>query len=180
MLKLSHGIEVGAWNAYQGHWQSLTDQEEINAIKYIQEEELGHQIILEDFLEDLGSGRSAIIDFIFKYIGKTMGFLCKVLGYRLPMFGAGMIETLGVINYELVAKWASLNREYTMTEVLMEMAEVEALHKQYFKDKLTPIRCLFCAGTKDLIRCNIYSGSEHYKTGTGFVCANTEECWERS
>lgn len=179
LLKFSHGVEVGAWNAYKGHRESLTDKDEIETIAFIQEEELGHQINLEYFLEDLNSSISPTIDFIFKMVGKLMGFLCKVLGHRLPMRGAGMIETLGVINYRIVANEARKCGFERMAQVLDEMGATEIEHKKYFQAKLKKPACVWCAGTKNLMRCNIYSGAGG-QVATGYMCTDHEKCWKSS
>jgi demethoxyubiquinone hydroxylase (CLK1/Coq7/Cat5 family) len=179
MLKLSHGIEVGAWNAYQGHWQSLKDEDEVAAIRFIQQEELGHQINVEYCLEDLGSARSPTIDFIFRMIGKFMGLLCKFMGHRLPMMGAGMIETLGVMNYNIVANEARKQGQERMAQLLDEMAETEREHKLFFQKKSDRPYCLWCGGRKGLMRCNIYNGTEK-QVATGFICEDHERCWKNS
>lgn len=137
LLKLSHGIELGAWNAYQGHWESLTDRDEISHIKFIQFQELKHRHLLSHMLSELNSQPSRSIDFIFTLIGKLMGSLCKILGHKLPMQGAALIEILGVINYELVSKFTS---DLNFKLYLKEMAMVEKEHRDYFIQRSTSVK----------------------------------------
>lgn len=136
MLKLSHGIEIGAYNAYQGHWNSVTNINDRGKIKLIQFEELRHKQAIAGFLRDLGSTPSDIIDIAFEIIGTLMGLLCYCTGRWLPNLAASLIETMGVINYQVVAKEATSNSEYVMAAQLLEMAAMEVDHKEYFQKKL--------------------------------------------
>lgn len=135
MLKISHGVEIGAINAYEGHAKSIGDRIEKYEIKQIQREEVEHKKIIEFYLEKLGSKPSKLIDFTFYLIGNLMGLLCFVMGKRLPMYGAGLIETLGVMNYDIVAKEAQKLGRHSMVFSLRHMAQTELEHKQYFQRK---------------------------------------------
>jgi demethoxyubiquinone hydroxylase (CLK1/Coq7/Cat5 family) len=136
-LKLSHGVEIGAYHAYEGHWKSLSDPTEISEVKFIQFQELKHRHMLSLLLSELESSPSPFIDLIFKMIGKLMGSLCHFLGRRLPMLGAAMIEILGVVNYEFVSKFTS---DLRTKLILKELAMVEREHREYFFQRSTSVK----------------------------------------
>lgn len=135
LIKLSHGIEIGAYTAYSYHWRSLDNKKERKEVRHIQWEEFEHRNQLKVFLTELNSKPNQIIDQTFKVIGNTMGFLCLLTGYSMPMLGAGLIEIMGVINYKLVAKEALKNNKLSMAKRLDIMAETELKHRHYFMNK---------------------------------------------
>lgn len=135
LLKLSHGVEIGAIKAYQGHWNSVIAIKERAKIRAIQFEELRHKEDIEEFLRDLGSKSNDFIDLSFEVIGTIMGTLCYFTGRRLPNLAAGMIEIMGVVNYKIVAKEATNCRKHTMATALLEMAKTEEEHRKYFLGK---------------------------------------------
>lgn len=135
LLKLSHGIEIGAINAYLGHVESLKNESVQKEILMIASEEVRHKRQVAEFLEILNSAPSPLINRIFSIVGHCMGFLCHYTGYYIPMLGAGLIETMGVVNYEIVAKEAFKQNQNRIGTILLEMAATELEHKNYFKRK---------------------------------------------
>src|SRR5262245_60730717 len=91
-LQLAYSGELGAGFAYRGHWRSLRDPEERTRVRQIEEEEWHHRKLVGDMLADLGAGPRPLREAVFWTIGRTLGFLCHVSGWFLPMYGAGRLE----------------------------------------------------------------------------------------
>src|SRR5207247_8409629 len=69
-------------------------------------------------------------------IGRTLGLLCHVTGWLLPMYGAGKLESRNVKEYETAARYARDCRYFELIDCLLEMAEVEWDHELYFRSRV--------------------------------------------
>lgn len=137
-LQKAHSGEIGAYFAYGGHWKSVKDPSKKLWIQWIQKEELEHIHSLELMLYLLRSRPDRFRDKIFAKIGKTLGFLCFLTGYRLPMWGAAVIEKVGAVNYEEMSKMASQMQMHEFAQTLGEMHLVEKEHEEWFRTCLKP------------------------------------------
>lgn len=139
MLKQAHAIEIGAYHAYEGHWKSLNKSgfERLN-VWWIQQEEEGHRECVSQMLEKLNAKSSPILDSVFWVIGKTISAGCSVFGYRMAMFGAKVMETLGAVCYKKLAEEARKCGFPAMTVELERMQKAEERHEEFFKKCLNP------------------------------------------
>src|SRR5438128_7158747 len=69
-------------------------------------------------------------------IGRTLGLLCHVTGWLLPMYGAGRLESRNVKEYETAARYARECGYINLIDCLLEMAEVEWDHELYFRSRV--------------------------------------------
>ncbi len=94
-------------------------------------------------LADLGSMPSKFLEIKLWIIGRSIGFACHLIGWFLPMYFAGKLETNNVCEYEKAAGWA---RELGLEDFLPdlhEMAAVEVEHEKYFFEAIgrtAPVR----------------------------------------
>ena len=99
-LKSAYSGELGAIHAYQGHADSVTDLSEQEMIKTIEYEEVMHREWVGEMLRQLGEKPSVVRDKPLGWIGKILGFLCRLTGWFAPMYGAGLLESRNIREYE--------------------------------------------------------------------------------
>ena len=133
ILQLAYSGELAAAYAYRGHWQSVRALAERDAIRTIEEDELRHRDLVGQMLAKLGSGPNQRRELRATIIGRTLGCLCHVSGWLAPMYGAGKLESRNVREYETAARYARDAGCLEFIECLLEMAEVEWDHEQYFR-----------------------------------------------
>ena|GEM_PF-555226 len=133
ILQLAYSGELAAAYAYRGHWKSVKDRATKNKIREIEEEEWHHRRLAGQMLSELGSHPSRFREFKALLIGRTLGLLCHVMGWLLPMYGAGKLESRNVGEYERAARFAAESGHYEFVECLLTMAEIEWDHEKYFR-----------------------------------------------
>lgn len=124
MLKFNHGVEIGAYLAYKGHYMAVIDPEVLT----IMFDEMEHRKALKEYLEELGEKPSPVIDFIFKAIGTTVQLMCRFFPEWLLDKVACLLEIFAVFSYKHLAT-VYKDRE----AMFLEMAKTEQEHKEYFE-----------------------------------------------
>lgn len=139
MLRMAHAIEIGAYNAYEGHWRSIADTrpEEAKRIVWIQAEERTHKLTTEHYLRTLNAEPSKVLDSILWVIGKTISTGCHVFGYRMAMWGAKVMEVLGSDIYRKLAAEALRCGDIKMSAHLWDMNKAEREHEKFFESMLS-------------------------------------------
>lgn len=133
MLKFAHAAEIAAYHAYEGHWRSVSNQEERQYIQKIAFDELKHIHDLTTILNSMESKPSKFLDTCGKIVGEIVGFACFYTGWRLPMLVAGMMEKIGTSSYRKIAMEAAENGKVGLAYQLRSMADNEDEHETYFK-----------------------------------------------
>src|SRR5215469_10143670 len=124
-LYSAYSGELAAGFAYNAHWRSLKLKEEIDRVRQIEEEEWQHRAIVGEMLKNLGAKPQRLREMLMFCIGKTVGTACFLIGWFMPMYFAGRLETANVKEYETAAEHA---RALGMAEVaskLMELSDTE-------------------------------------------------------
>jgi hypothetical protein len=147
-LQHAYSGELAAGYAYRGHWNSVRDPEERERIRQIEEEEWHHRQLVGDMLLALGAKPLPLREAIFSTIGRTLGALCHVSGWFLPMYGAWLLEKRNVLEYERAAAFARGCNHEELIPCLMEMADVERQHEIYFGAKVS-------GGRKQVVLSNV-------------------------
>ena len=127
---------LAAGHAYRGHWRSLRSPALRERIREIEGEEWHHRRLVRGLLAELGSGPSAKREAMFWMIGKTIGMLCHIGGWFIPMYGAGRLEKWNVAEYETAARLAREAGCAHMIDCLLTMAEVEWEHERFFREQV--------------------------------------------
>lgn len=131
LLKYAHAVEIGAYNAYEGHWRSLPNGSIAqDTIKAIQIDEKNHQQALEGFLQAFNSKPSPILDGILWCIGKSISMACHFMGYNAAMLGAKIMEKLGSAIYFNLAREAA-SFDSVLSNTLYTMGTVEEDHERF-------------------------------------------------
>jgi hypothetical protein len=136
LLQLAYSGEKAAGYAYRGHWKSVSLPEERQRIAVIEEEEWHHRRLVGEILAELGSGPDPRREIRAGLIGKTLGLLCHLSGWFLPMYGAGKLESRNIREYEGAARFAFECGQEERIDCLLTMAEVEWEHEHYFRLKV--------------------------------------------
>jgi rubrerythrin len=136
-LQNAHAGELAAGYAYRGHWKSVRDPHERERIRQIEGEEWHHRDLVAGMLRELGAKPKPLRELIFLTIGRTLGAICRISGWFLPMYGAGMLECRNIREYERAAAYAARCGHDAMIACMLEMAQVEGEHERYFREKVT-------------------------------------------
>jgi hypothetical protein len=106
LLQLAYSAELAAALAYRGHWNSVADPDERARILQIENEEWHHRELVGEMLQSLGESPNKQRERRSWWIGKVLAFLCHVMGWFAPMYGAGRLESGNVREYETAARHA--------------------------------------------------------------------------
>ena len=134
-LKNAYSGELGAINAYKGHQKSVSDPAEKKMIYQIEVEEIYHRERVGEILSILGEAPSFHQDTTMGWVGKTLGYLCSLSGWFAPMYGAGLLESKNIKEYEEAAQFALVAGYVEFLDDLLTMAEVEWEHEKFFREK---------------------------------------------
>ncbi|MCA1565412.1 MAG: demethoxyubiquinone hydroxylase family protein [Acidobacteria bacterium] len=133
ILRLAYSGELAAAYAYRGHWHSVKDEATRARIREIEEEEWHHRRLVGRMLEEVGAKPNRAREFRAVVIGRTLGVMCHVAGWLLPMYGAGKLESRNINEYETAARHAARSGRAEFVDCLLAMAEVEWEHEKYFR-----------------------------------------------
>lgn len=129
--------ELAAGYAYRGHARSLPAGPDRDRITEIEAEEWHHRALVIGLLHDLGARPNKLRELIFWCIGRTIGALCHLGGWFIPMYGAGRLERSNIIEYEIAARHALACGRTDMLDCILTMAEVEWDHEFFFRKRIT-------------------------------------------
>lgn len=136
ILRLAYSGEMAAGYAYRGHWRSVANGDERAQIQYIENEEWHHRELVGEMLKSLGARPRKLRELRAALIGRTLGWLCHVIGWLVPMYGAGRLESRNIREYEAAARFARDSEHCEFVECLLTMAEVEWEHEAYFRTRV--------------------------------------------
>lgn len=136
LLQLAHSGERAAAFAYAGHWRSVRQADHRERIRAIEADEWDHRSRVKRMLADLGAGPATARELRMVVIGRTVAALCFVSGRFIPMYGAGMIERRNVHEYVDAAALADACGHAELIDDLLDMAQVEWDHEQYFRSQV--------------------------------------------
>lgn len=136
MLQNAHAGELGAFHAYAGHIRATKDVVERNKLIEIQAEELRHINDCKRLLNYYGYPTNKLKDSIMQFIGKTLGLTCFISGRRLAAWGAGVIERVGMVNYQKMVDISQKLGNKKLVDIFTNMRDTEVVHEMYFKELL--------------------------------------------
>jgi len=136
LLQMAYSGELAAAYAYRGHWQSVRNADERTHIQEIEEEEWHHRRQVGEMLQALGSGPKRGREWRAACLGRTLGVLCRITPWLVPMYGAGKLESRNVREYETAARHALDCGRAEWIDCLLTMAEVEWEHEHYFRRRV--------------------------------------------
>ena len=136
VLQHAYSGEQAAAYAYRGHWKSVSDPGDAEHIRRIEAEEWHHRELVGGLLRELGAAPDPWRERRSALVGRLIGALCHVSGWFLPMYGAGLLESRNIVEYEDAARHAVACGRAPLIECLLGMAEVEWEHEAYFRARV--------------------------------------------
>jgi len=142
ILQAAYSGELAAAYAYRGHWKSLSDPSEQESVQRIEHEEWVHREKVGHILSELKSGPLKFREIKMSLIGRTIGMLCHLTGWFMPMYFAGRLESRNVCEYESAATHAHSLGLTEFESELRLMATVEREHEIFFLQAIAAHRLL--------------------------------------
>ena len=142
ILQNAYSGERAAY-AYRGHWKSLKKSAaERERIRQIEEEEWTHRREVGKWLEVLEAKPRRFKEAMLWTISRTLGATCHISGWFFPMYFAGRLESGNVKEYEDAAGFARELEMHECYDEMMQMAQVELEHEEFFRSVVAHHRLL--------------------------------------
>lgn len=136
LLKQAYSAEKAAAFAYQGHAKSVKGIEEKKAIRQIEIDEWNHRREVLLLMNTYQIEVSNWYEFKNYVIGKTIHIGCFVIGWFMPFYFAGNLESGNVCEYVRMKRLFNSLNITEHDEVLYEMSLKEKEHEVYFYEKI--------------------------------------------
>lgn len=136
LLRKAYSAEKAAAFAYQGHAGSVKDKVEKAAIRQIEIDEWNHRKEVLEIMHQYNIPVSKFYEFRFYVIGKIISFSCYIIGWFMPYFFAGRLESGNVCEYFRMMQYFHELGIVTHNQTLYEMGMKEKEHEVYFLGKI--------------------------------------------
>lgn len=131
-LQLAYSAEKAAAYAYIGHAKSVKDSYQKKSIHQIEIDEWHHRAEVLKIMQEYDIPISKWYEFKFTVIGRMISASCFVLGWFMPFFFAGKLESGNVCEYfVMIHKFHSLGIT-KHDKILYEMGVKEKEHEVFF------------------------------------------------
>ncbi len=136
LLKMAYSAEKAAAFAYQGHAGAVKNPEEKKAIYQIELDEWHHRKEVLRIMQQYNVSPSKYYEFRFHVVGKIISGGCYVIGWFMPFYFAGRLESGNVCEYfRMMHMFHSLGiKEHD--KCLYEMGIKEKEHEVYFLEQI--------------------------------------------
>ncbi|MEO5643521.1 MAG: ferritin-like domain-containing protein [Bacteroidia bacterium] len=143
LLRQAYSAEKAAAFAYIGHARAVKNPAEKKAIRQIEMDEWGHRAEVLKIMQQYDVPISKFYEFKFYIIGKVIWWACYVIGWFMPFYFAGRLESGNVCEYFRMKQFFNSLGIKEHDHVLYEMGIKEKEHEVYFLEqiknkKLTP------------------------------------------
>ncbi|HWK02618.1 MAG TPA: ferritin-like domain-containing protein [Puia sp.] len=132
LLKKAYSAEKAASFAYQGHAASVKDPIEKAAIRQIELDEWNHRKEVLQLMNRYGIQPSKYYECRFHIVGKIISFSCYVIGWFMPFYFAGRLESGNVCEYFRMKQYFNSLGIREHDQLLYEMGMKEKEHEVYF------------------------------------------------
>jgi rubrerythrin len=136
LLKKAYSAEKAASFAYQGHAGSVKDVIHKKEIHQIELDEWNHRDEVLLIMNDFGIPISKWYEFRFYVIGKMISASCYVIGWFMPFYFAGRLESGNVCEYFRMKQYFNSLGIKKYDQILYEMGMKEKEHEVYFLEKI--------------------------------------------
>ncbi|MEO6304750.1 MAG: ferritin-like domain-containing protein [Bacteroidia bacterium] len=136
LLKQAYSAEKAAAFAYQGHAASVKDKEEKKAIRQIEIDEWGHREEVLKIMNQYNIPISKYYEFRFHVVGKIISGSCFIIGWFMPFYFAGRLESGNVCEYFRMKQFFNSLGITEHDKVLYEMGIKEKEHEVYFLQQI--------------------------------------------
>jgi len=136
LLQRAYSAEKAAAFAYQGHASAVTNTDEKMAIRQIELDEWNHREDVLKIMQKYHIPISRFYEFKFYIIGKIISMSCHVIGWFMPFYFAGRLESGNVCEYFIMKQYFNGLGISEHDQVLYEMGIKEKEHEVYFLEKI--------------------------------------------
>jgi hypothetical protein len=136
LLKRAYSAEKAAAFAYQGHAGSVKNREEKNAIRQIEIDEWNHRREVLEIMQKYEIPISKYYELRFHIIGKIISASCYIIGWFMPFYFAGRLESGNVCEYFRMKQYFNKLGIKEHDIILYEMGIKEKEHEVYFLEKI--------------------------------------------
>lgn len=142
LLRLAYSAEKAAAFAYIGHAGSVRKPDEKVAIKQIEMDEWQHRETVLSIMAQYEISVSRYYEIKYHIIGRIISCSCYVIGWFMPYYFAGRLESGNVCEYFIMMRYFNEIGITEHDEVLYEMGMKEKEHEVYFQKSLKNNRLL--------------------------------------
>lgn len=136
LLKKAYSAEKAASFAYQGHAGSVKNAIHKEEIHQIELDEWNHRREVLEIMNELEIPISKWYEIKFHIIGKIISGGCYVIGWFMPFYFAGRLESGNVCEYFRMMHFFNSIGITKYDEILYEMGIKEKEHEIYFLEKI--------------------------------------------
>ena len=142
LLQLAYSAEKAAAFAYIGHAGSVKSVQEKAAIRQIELDEWQHRETVLSLMRQYDVPISRYFEVKYHILGRLISASCYVIGWFMPYYFAGRLESGNVCEYFIMMKYFNELGITSHDEVLYEMGMKEKEHEVYFQEGLRDNRLL--------------------------------------
>jgi hypothetical protein len=135
-LKKAYSAEKAAAYAYQGHAASVHNHLEKVAIRQIEEDEWNHRKEVLTIMNHYNIPVSKWYEVRFAIVGRVLSASCHIIGWFMPFFFAGKLESGNVCEYFVMKQYFNSLGIHEWDMVLYEMGMKEKEHEIFFLSKI--------------------------------------------
>lgn len=136
LLKRAYSAEKAAAFAYQGHAAAVKDPSDKAAIRQIETDEWNHRKEVLEIMQKYNIPVSRVYEIRFHAIGKLISGSCHVIGWFMPFYFAGNLESGNVCEYFRMMHYFEELGIKEHHKVLYEMGVKEKEHEDYFLSRI--------------------------------------------
>lgn len=142
LLQLAYSAEKAAAFAYIGHAGSVKDPEAKATIRQIELDEWDHRETVLAIMREYDIPISRFKEVKYHIIGKIISASCYVIGWFMPYYFAGRLESGNVCEYFVAMHYFNDLGITKHDDALYEMGMKEKEHEVYFQKSLENNRLL--------------------------------------
>lgn len=142
LLQQAYSAERAASFAYIGHARSVKNPDEKKAIKQIEDDEWFHRKEVLEIMKEYDIPISKWYEFRFYVVGKLIWYSCYVIGWFMPFYFAGRLESGNVCEYFRMKQWFNELGITKHDQILYDMGIKEKEHEVYFLEKIKDSKLL--------------------------------------
>jgi rubrerythrin len=136
LMQMAYSAEKAAAFAYIGHAASVKDPEEKKAIRQIEIDEWNHRDEVLSLMKLYNVPVSKYYELRFHIIGKLISGSCYVIGWSMPFYFAGRLESGNVCEYFRMKQYFNSIGIKDHDRILYEMGMKEKEHEVYFLEQI--------------------------------------------
>jgi rubrerythrin len=136
LLQRAYSAEKAAAFAYIGHAASLKKPTDKAAVKQVEEDEWGHRRNVLVIMQQYDIPVSRYYEIKFHIIGRVISASCHVIGWFMPYFFAGKLESGNVCEYFVMMQYFHSLGIKEHDGILYEMGIKEKEHEFYFLEQI--------------------------------------------